>query len=86
MSSLYSVPAKFGFLAGDADSGASATASGFFRLIKWLISVALGFSTTGAGALDEDPPADDDDPLPFEVGSGFGFISFAISRLTSSTD
>lgn len=78
------IHSKAGFLAEGAPSTASVELSGFFRLIRWLIS--RGFPDSDdvpLFALDEPAPFDDDDDAP---ASGFGFINLAISRFTSSMD
>lgn len=82
------VHSKLGFLADVGPSVASVTVSGFLRLIRWLISVAFGFSAswTDAPADDEPPAPDDDDDEPPCDDCGMGFIKRAISRLTSSMD
>lgn len=71
-----------GFLAGEPASTTSDGVSGFFRLIKWLMS--LGFASADM-AVDE-PAALDDEPAPLLLDSGIGFMNNAIWRFTSSND
>lgn len=49
--------------------------SGFFRLIKWLMS--LGFASADEDA-DEPAAADEDEPAPLLLDSGIGFMKSAI--------
>lgn len=80
----------FGRFAGEHSFGSSVRVSGFFLLIKCVISVAAGFGLVSAavdGAVedDEDSPAASEEPpdLPNKLN---GFINLANSRLTVSTD
>lgn len=74
-----------GFFAGEPASTASLAVSGFFRLIKWLMS--LGFASAENADDDDAAPAavaaDDDDeddgPVPLLVDDcGVGFMNNAI--------
>jgi hypothetical protein len=75
-------------LAGEPSVSAALTVSGFFRLIKCVISVGLLLAVSGfEDDADEDaPPADDDDVPAPSLDDSVGFIIFASSCLTSSMD
>lgn len=73
-----------GFLAGEALSAVgSVGVSGFFRLIKWLMSLAFLLSA-GAALL---PAPEPEAPLPpLALADGGGGRSLAIVCLTMSSD
>lgn len=85
MKILRNVGQTVGFLAGEDPSGTSVGVSGFFRLIKWLISFGFSWTSSDADALAP-PAAADDEPASLFDDSGMGFIILAISRFTSSSD